>query len=115
MSTANVLVKDYSKLNEDMVSYSNSLTATSVVLESINEFLNSLQSIQELSHFVKQFNKFNDKRYLENIVRYILTFRSTTSYNLYYFVFFNTIKPAKSQQINRSNISSTRCCLDEYD
>eukprot|EP01083_Nonionella_stella_P098457 276892_1 len=81
MSTANVLVKDYSKLDHNMISYSNSLTATSVVLESINEFLNSLRTIniEGSKALVGEFTKFNDKDYIESIIRYILTFRSTTS------------------------------------
>ena len=79
METANALIKDYSKIDENMISYSNSLTATAVVLESINEFINALLSIPYLSDIAQQFNKFNDMQYLENVVRYILTFRSTTS------------------------------------
>ena len=79
MEAANALVKDYSKISSDMISYSNSLTATALVLESINEFLSALSSITALSDLTKEFTKFDDKPFVENVVRYILTFRSTTS------------------------------------
>ena len=76
MDAANALVKDYSKISSDMISYSNSLTATSVVLESINEFVTAISGI---SGFEGKFTKFEDGAFVENVVRYILTFRSTTS------------------------------------
>eukprot|EP00484_Ammonia_sp_Unknown_P019856 CAMPEP_0197024344 /NCGR_PEP_ID=MMETSP1384-20130603/4895_1 /TAXON_ID=29189 /ORGANISM="Ammonia sp." /LENGTH=670 /DNA_ID=CAMNT_0042452709 /DNA_START=29 /DNA_END=2038 /DNA_ORIENTATION=- len=76
---ANALVKDYNKIGDDMLSYSSSLTATSLVLESINDFLTALQSVASLSNLATSFSKFEDKKYVESVVKYVLTFRTTTS------------------------------------
>lgn len=93
MEAANTLVKDYSKISDNMISYSNSLTATSVVLEAINDFLTALSSIDGLTHYTKQFTKFEDRTFLENAVRYILTFRSTTSLVITSTIFMSFIDP----------------------
>ena len=82
MSAANALVGDYIELNDEMVSYSNSLTATSVVLEAINAFLSALASNPNLSHFANEFDAFADRQFVQKIVSYVLSFRSTTSYKL---------------------------------
>jgi len=74
VDTANALVKDYSAMKEEMVSYSSSLTATSVVLESITEFVTTARDLVEVD-----FDTFSNGQYLEKLVRYVLSFRTTTS------------------------------------
>merc|ERR1719229_1125588 len=62
---ANALIGDFVPLNDAMISYASSLTATSVVLESIDAFLNSVQSMPKMSHFVDTFQSFNDRQFVQ--------------------------------------------------
>jgi len=75
VETATVLVADHSPIGSEMVSYSNSLTATAVVLEAINEFIATALRLLDDAHF----DKFADADFIESLYRYILSFRSTTS------------------------------------
>jgi len=74
VDTANALVRDYSAMDGEMVSYSSSLTATSVVLEAINEFVSTARDLVSV-----EFDTFSNGPYLEKLVRYVLSFRTTTS------------------------------------
>ena len=87
VDTANALVNDYTAISDDMVSYSSSLTATSVVLEGINAFITTARG-----HIDVQFTKFSEKKFVEKLVRYILSFGTTTSLVLYISVSFCSIK-----------------------
>eukprot|EP00485_Elphidium_margaritaceum_P012833 CAMPEP_0202713118 /NCGR_PEP_ID=MMETSP1385-20130828/50036_1 /ASSEMBLY_ACC=CAM_ASM_000861 /TAXON_ID=933848 /ORGANISM="Elphidium margaritaceum" /LENGTH=729 /DNA_ID=CAMNT_0049373367 /DNA_START=38 /DNA_END=2227 /DNA_ORIENTATION=- len=79
MDAANALVRTYVRIEEDKVCYSNSLTATSTVLESLDAFLAALSQHPQFASMTAAFTKFGDAHYMECLTRYVLSFTSTTS------------------------------------
>lgn len=74
--------------NGEFLSYANSLTATSFVVESLESFISQLKQLKNLnenekSHYDNLLNDFvdpfNDSQYVEKLTRYILSYTGNTS------------------------------------